>query len=198
MPSRRASPTVAASRVEAVPHRRRERPAAPRRVGREQEQRQDEDDEPRGREGAGDAVAFALRRIEAEQRRQAEIGGAGLRARRQEAEHDDERDEPAGVAGRPAGAGQAAEPLGRHELQHHGVVEHRRHFDRDRRDGEGDERQHDPVRRAGRCEPQGRRGDDQHGAGIAAIHGFRGPLASAMLPSTGESTASVSPAAAVA
>ena len=75
---------------------------------------------------------------------------------------DHEGHEPAEIADRPAGAGQPPEPLGRHEARHHGVVEHRRDLDRDgRRPRSPTSATATPCRRAGRREPERRRGDHE-------------------------------------
>jgi hypothetical protein len=81
---------------------------------------------------------------------------------------------------------------------HHGVVEHRRDLGRHRREAKATSASGMAPGRARAPPTTGRGGEDEHEAPQAAIQGFFGPLASAMEPRTGESTASTSPAAAVA
>ena len=123
---------------------------------------------------------------------------AGMRIGDDEAQHQREADQAADIAGRPAEAGQRAEPMVADERGHHGVGEHGGELGADGGDAERDQHERQrgrsgPVRRA-RARSSRRPAAPRRRRSTACA----GRPASAMAPSTGAMAAAISSAMPVA
>ena len=127
-------------------------------VGREQKQRQDEDEIPQRRERPDQPIAFARRRVEGDDRIETEQRLAGRGIGDHEPGDEGEAHQAADIAHGPADARERAEPLGRDQRGHHGVVEHGGELGGDIGDGEGDEDERHEVGAARESRARVRRG----------------------------------------
>ena len=121
-------------------------------------------DEPDRGQRAGDAIALMADGIETEQRRKSEQRAPGVGVCRQKAEHQDQADDAADIAGGPAGTGQSADLVRRHQRRHHRIVEDGGEFDADGRDPIGEQQRRNHAGVAGLAEPHQRGADHQQRA----------------------------------
>ena len=122
-------------------------------IGRQQEHRQHEDDEPDAGQRTGDAVALMRDGIETEQRHESEQRASGLGIGGEKAEHQDETENAADIAGGPSGARQSPDPVRRHQRRHHRIVEDGGEFDADGRDRIGQQQRRNHADVAGPSNP---------------------------------------------
>jgi hypothetical protein len=91
-----------------------------------------------------------MNQMEAEQR------APGLRVRSHEAQHQDEAQDAADISSGPAGAGEASDPVRRHQSRHHRVVEDSGELDTHGGKRVGQKQRRNEMRVAGRTEPHQR------------------------------------------
>ncbi len=109
----------------------------------------------------GDAVTLMGDGIETEQRSKSEQRASGFGTGGKKAEHQDKTEDAAGIARGPAGAGQPADLVRRHQRRHHRIVEDGGEFDADGRDPVSEQQRRNDAGLAGLAEPHQRGADHQ-------------------------------------
>ena len=164
-------------------------------VRREEEHRQDEDEIPDRRQRSGGASVLAELRVEPEDRIDADDRLAGLRRTGHEGDDEDQHDHAAEIAEPPGDVGDPADIRLGDQARHHRIVEDGRELRRDR--GQREE----AATTQNRLEPGAANHSRQRLTILIAakkpIQGLRGPVWSAIEPSTGERMAMTKPAAAM-
>ena len=105
-------------------YRDRAGPGLGRHIGREQEERYDEQHIPGGAERPDKTIRLARRGIERKDRLEAKQRPAGPGVGQYEAGHQDEADQPADIAQSPASAAHPPELTWRCDMRHQRIVEH--------------------------------------------------------------------------